>query len=653
MAQAEPDARQLEAGWSALERDDLPGAERIAVRLLEKNPRESQALHLLGTTLLYQERFQEALAPLSEAHRVAPRQGSGHRLGYCCLALGDFEAAARELEREIRAYPQLINARNALGVALIRLLRREQALAVFLEATQLDAASPEANSNAGSLLADLGRVNEAVPYLRAAVRARPGLADAHFNLGLAYQRLKRHEEAADSLQLALDLAPRMPYALGHLVWNRIAQCRWEGTAERIAGLREQVRREGVPAMPFEFVAVSEDPAEQRRCAELHVARTLGTRPAPLWHGERYRHDRIRLAYLSADFCEHATAYLMAGLFERHDRSRFETIALSYGPDDASPMRKRLARAFERFVDASTLSDAAAARVLRDLEIDIAVDLKGHTTDARPGILAHRPAPVQVTYLGFPGTTGADFIDYVLADRHVLPESGQAAWSEKVLYLPECYQANDASRVIADRTPSRAEAGLPPQGFVFCSFNNNYKITPQMFDVWMRLLRHVPASVLWALEDNIGARCNLQREAEARGVEPARLVFAPRMPHAAHLARHRLADLFLDTLPYNAHTAASDALWAGLPLLTCTGNTFAGRVAGSLLHAIGLPELVTHSLADYEALALQLAANPARLSALRARLAVNRMTAPLFDTDRFRRHLEAAYLRMLELRPAQT
>jgi len=651
MAQADPDARQLEAGWSALDGNDLPGAERIARRLLEKDPLESQALHLLGASLLYQERFQEALAPLDEAHRAAPRKGSGHRLGYCHLALGDFEAAVRELEREVRLYPQLINARNALGVALIRLSRREQALATFLEAIQLDPASPEANSNAGSLLADLGRVNEALPYLQAAVRASPGLADAHFNLGLAYQRLKQHAQAADSLQLALDIAPRMPYALGHLVWNRIAQCRWEGTAERIASLREQVRRDGVPAMPFEFVAVCEDPAEQRRCAELHVARSLGARPAPLWHGERYRHDRIRVAYLSADFCEHATAYLMAGLIERHDRSRFETIALSYGPDDASPMRRRLAQAFERFVDVRTLTDAAAARVLRDLEIDVAVDLKGHTTDARPGILAHRPAPVQVSYLGFPGTTGTDFIDYVLADRHVLPEFEQAAWSEKVVYLPECYQANDAGRAIADRTPSRAAAGLPTPGFVFCSFNNNYKITPQVFDAWMRLLRQVPASVLWVLEDNTEARCNLQREAEARGVEPQRLVFAPRVPHAEHLARHRLADLFLDTLPCNAHTGASDALWAGLPLLTCTGNTFAGRVAASLLHAIGLPELVTHSLAEYEALALQLAANPERLSALRARLAANRMTAPLFDTDRFRRHLEAAYLRMLESRGA--
>lgn len=651
MARADPDARQLEAGWSALERNDLPGAERIARQLLEQDPLESQALHLLGESLLYQERFQEALAPLDEAHRAAPRKGSGHRLGYCHLALGDFEAAARELEREVRLYPQLINARNALGVAQMRLTRREQALATFLEAARLDPASPEANSNAGSLLADLGRVNEALPYLQAAVRASPGLADAHFNLGLAYQRLKQHEQAAGSLQRALDIAPRMPYALGHLVWNRIAQCHWDGTAERIASLREQVRRDGVPAMPFQFVALCDDPAEQRRCAELHVARSLGARPAPLWRGERYRHDRIRLAYLSADFCEHATAYLMAGLFERHDRSRFETVALSYGPDDGSPMRRRLARAFDRFVDARTLSDAAAAHVLRDLEIDVAIDLKGHTADARLGILAHRPAPVQVGYLGFPGTTGADFIDYVLADRHVLPESERAAWSEKVVYLPECYQANDAGRAIADRTPARAEAGLPSQGFVFCSFNNNYKIAPQVFDAWMRLLRQVPASVLWVLEDNAGARGNLQREAEARGVGPQQLVFAPRVPHAEHLARHRLADLFLDTLPCNAHTSGSDALWAGLPLLTCTGNTFAGRVAASLLHAIGLPELVTRSLAEYEALALQLAVNPGRLSALRARLAANRMTAPLFDTDRFRRHLEAAYLRMLESRRA--
>jgi predicted O-linked N-acetylglucosamine transferase (SPINDLY family) len=284
-------------------------------------------------------------------------------------------------------------------------------------------------------------------------------------------------------------------------------------------------------------------------------------------------------------------------------------------------------------------------MLRELEADIAIDLKGHTTDARPGILAFRPAPIQVGYLGFPGTSGAPFVDYLIADRFVLPEGEQRFYSEKVVYLPGCYQVNDARRAIAASTPSRAAAGLPAEGFVYCCFNNNYKISPRLFDIWMRLLREVPDSVLWLLEDNSAARRNLQNEAQARGVNPARLVFAARLPHAEHLARHRLADLFLDTLPCNAHTSASDALWAGLPLVACAGSSFAGRVAGSLLHAVGLPELVTENLEEYAALALKLAKDRRLLGEVRAKLARNRSTAPLFATDLFRRHIESAYQTM--------
>lgn len=651
MGDADAILEMLAAGWKAIDVDDLAGSERIARSLLARNGNDAQALHLLGASLLFQARYPEALAPLREADRRAPRKGSAHRLGYCCLALGDFAAAVEALEREVRAHPDLINARNALGVALVNLSRREEALAVFGDAARLAPDSAESNTNAGNVLVELGRHDEAIPYLQRAVRASPGLADAHFNLGLAYQRLKRHEEAAASLQQALDIAPHMPYALGHRVWNDVTRCRWEGLGERVAELRRQVRDAGIPAMPFEFIAVADDPEEQRRCAELHMRQSLPRRPVPLWRGERYRHERLRIAYVSADLREHAVAYLAAGVFERHDRAHFETIALAHGADDGGPMRARLTRAFDRFVDARSLSDAQAARLLRDLEVDIAVDLMGHTTDARLGILAHRPAPVQVSYLGFPGTTGADFIDFVIADRIVLPHDEQAYWSERIVHLPDCYQPNDATRRIAERTPSREQAGLPRDAFVFCCFNNNYKITPEVFAVWMRVLRKVPGSVLWLLEDSDGSRRNLEREAEAQGIAPQRLAFASRLPHAEHLARHRLADLFLDTLPYNAHTGASDALWAGLPLVTCLGKCFAGRVAASLVHAAGLPELAVGTLQEYESLALELAADRGRLAALRARLESDRNTMALFDTARYCRHLESAYRRMLQMRAA--
>jgi predicted O-linked N-acetylglucosamine transferase (SPINDLY family) len=353
-----------------------------------------------------------------------------------------------------------------------------------------------------------------------------------------------------------------------------------------------------------------------------------------------------VAYLSADFHDHATAYLMAEFFERHDSTRFETIAISFGPDRQDGMRQRLRQAFGQFIDVRGHSDAEVAQLLRSLEVDIAVDLKGYTQDCRTGILARRCAPVQVNYLGFPGTMGAPYIDYIVGDATVTPPGCERFYTEHIVRLPHSYQVNDRQRAIAAQTPTRQQQGLPDEGFVFACFNNNYKITPEVFGIWMRLLAQVQGSVLWLLADNDAAPAHLRSEAAARGIDSRRLVFAPRAPLPEHLARHRLADLFLDTLPYNAHTTASDALWAGLPVLTCLGASFAGRVAASLLRAAGLPELVATSLADYEALAFALATTPGRLAALRARLERSRLECPLFDTAAFVRSMERAYEEMV-------
>jgi predicted O-linked N-acetylglucosamine transferase (SPINDLY family) len=369
----------------------------------------------------------------------------------------------------------------------------------------------------------------------------------------------------------------------------------------------------------------------------------------IWRGERYAHDRIRVAYVSADFRDHAVAHLLTGLFEHHDRVRFETIAIALGPDDRSEMRVRLQDAFERFVDVRGKTDLDVARLMRELEVDIAIDLTGHTSNARPALLSHRPAPIQVNYLGYSGTMGADHIDYIIGDRFIIPEHQQPQFSERVVYLPDTYFAYDSKQRISHNAPTRAEQGLPETGFVFCAFNGTFKLTPHVFDVWMRLLHAVEGSVLWLSQANIAAVRNLRRESETCGIDAARLIFAPRLERMEdHLARHRLGDLFLDTLPYNAHTTASDALWAGLPVLTCRGDTFAGRVAASLLNAVGLPELVTDNLADYEALALRLARDPILLGQIKAKLARNRDTYPLFDTARFARHIEAAYTTMWEI-----
>jgi predicted O-linked N-acetylglucosamine transferase (SPINDLY family) len=368
--------------------------------------------------------------------------------------------------------------------------------------------------------------------------------------------------------------------------------------------------------------------------------------APLWRGETYAHERIRVAYISADFRAHAAATLTAGMFEQHDRRHFEVIGASFGPDDRSPMRARLSSAFDSFLDVREKSDAEIAALLRHMEVDIAVDMMGFTEGCRPGILAQRPAPIQVNFLGFPGTMGAPYMDYVIGDEVVIQERAHPFYREKVVTLPHSFMPSDSTREIAARVFSRLEEGLPEDGFVFCCFNASYKINPRIFDVWMRLLTKVPGSVLWLGQANAEAQRHLRDEAQRRGVPAERLVFARFVDSAAeHLSRLGLAGLFLDTMPYNAHATANDALWAGVPVLTCAGESFAGRVAASLLHAVGLAELVTDSLQAYEDRASELARNPDALACAKEKLARNRAVAPLFDTARYVRHLESAYAEM--------
>jgi protein O-GlcNAc transferase len=557
------------------------------------------------------------------------------------LASGAFAAAVASYRAALVIEPGSVRAHNNLGQALMRLDRRAEAMASYERAIELDPGYAIAYNNLGIALHEQGAYEAALRCYERALELNPSFAEAHNNLGNTLQQLKRYDEAARHFERLFDLVPDHQRALGAAFGARLACCDWTQYADASARIAAGVHAAQPVIQPFTFLAISDSPELQLRCARIHVDNLLPAAARLPWNGARYEHEKIRVAYLSADYHEHATAALTAGLFEAHDRQRFETIAISFGPDDSSAMRRRLEGAFDRFIDIRQMSDTQAVQLLQSLEIDIAVDLKGHTT-RRLGLLARRPAPVQVNYLGYPGTMGLEQIDYILADPIVLPREQRCHYSESVAYLPECYQVNDDRRVIAEVTPTRGELGLPPDGFVFCCFNNHYKITPAIFAVWMQLLQQVPGSVLWLLEDNHAAARNLRREAQDGGVSAERLVFASRLGAAEHLARQRLADLFLDTLPYNAHTTASDALWAGLPVLTCLGNAFPGRVAASLLEAIGLSELITHTLEEYAARAMELASDPGQLGALRVRLARNRGNHPLFDTGRFCRHLEAAY-----------
>ncbi len=557
--------------------------------------------------------------------------------------LADAEARYREV---LKADATNFDAAQGLARLQFQSGRFDDALAIIDRAIADHPERAELWSNRGAALAAMKRFDEATACFDRALRLNPSFVGAQVNRANALLELGRYADAIRDYENVLRTNPDAASARGGLIRCKIQICDWKGLEAAWEQALVDIRAGKSAVPPMVATALCRSAEDQLHCARILAQRYFSAR-APLWRGERYGHKRIRLAYVSADFHAHATATLSAGLFEQHDSGRFETYALSFGPDDGSRMRQRLERAFTRFLHVPGASDDEIAKSLREMEIDVAVDLKGFTADARPGIFARRPAPVQVSYLGYPGTMGVPYIDYLIADRIVIPPGERRHYSEAVVYLPDSYQPNDSTREIALITPTRSELRLPEAGFVYCCFNNPYKITPDMFDIWMQLLNEVDASVLWLLEDSQAAMDNLRREAAARGVSPERLVFAPRMPPEQHLARQRAADLFLDTLPYNAHTTASDALWAGVPVLTALGATFAGRVAASLLEAVGLPELVASSLDEYHAKALKLAREPADLAGLRNKLASNRDGSPLFNTRRYTRHLEAAYLEMIE------
>jgi predicted O-linked N-acetylglucosamine transferase (SPINDLY family) len=614
-------------------------------RALAIDANDSEALFNRGFALLQLGRHGEAIASYDRLLAINPNDAEAHNnRGNVLNDIARLEEALASYDRALairRDYPEALNNR---GAVLTRLKRPQAALASFDQALALRPAYAAAHNNRGNALAELERIDEALASYDRAIAAWPDYAEALCNRGGALADLRRHAEAIESFERGLALAPGHPRALSGLANSAVAICDWVRTARLTALLEEHVRARKSIISPQVFLGYCDDPALQLACARNYAQAQVAHVPPQLAAGAIQRRPRIRLGYVCADFRRHATTHLVAGLFEQHDRSRFEVYGISIGPGDDSDIRTRVVRSFDQFLDLQAKSDHEVARLMHELKIDISVDMMGR----RPAIFAPRPAPIAVNYLVYPGTMGADFYDYILADAIVLPFDQQPFYAERIVHLPDSYQVNDARRAIAPQVPSREEAGLPARGFVFCCFNNPYKITAEMFAVWMRLMGALDGSVLWLLRDDPATEANLRREAAARGVDPARLVFAGRLEPPQHLARHRLADLFLDTLPYNAHTTASDALWAGLPVLTCRGRAFPGRVAASLLHAVGLDELVTYSLADYEALALRLAGDPALLGGLRQKLEGNRSSAPLFDTARTCRHMEAAYQRMWEL-----
>jgi protein O-GlcNAc transferase len=563
--------------------------------------------------------------------------------GNVLIELRRYQDALTAFDRARALMPNLAEAWLGCGNVFSRFRRYDESLAAYDRAATLRPDLAEAWLGRGNLLSELGRYDDASAAYDKALILKRDLATAWLGRAHILTERKRCEEALAAYDKAVALKADLNYAAGARLFLKLFMCDWTNLTAEVADLLTTVRERKSSTTPFMALAIPSSTADQLQCAKQYIRDQPAF--APVWRGEVYAHDRIRVAYLSADFHETAMASLLAGLFEQHDRSRFDITALSFGPDRTTAMRHRLADAFEHFIDVRQKSDQDIAELVRRLEIDIAVDLMGFTRNNRLGVFARRPAPIQVNYLGFPGTMGADYIDYMIADSTIVPEDQSSQYSEQVIWLPQTYLANDNRRPSSERTPTRRECALPENGFIFCCFNNSYKITPEVFDIWMNLLRRTNDSILWMIEENPAASVNLRREAEKRGVSSQRLVFAPRTNSADHLARHRLANLCLDTLPYNAHTTACDALWAGVPILTCLGTTFAGRVAASALQAIGLDELITRSPDEYEALAFKLAHDPASLERIREKIVRNRDTCALFDTARSARAFESAYTMM--------
>jgi protein O-GlcNAc transferase len=590
------------------------------------------------------DRLDEALASYEHALAAQPdyfdaRQNRGQVLS---LLRRPKEALA-EFDRALLTNPDDADVLTNRGSALFELQRWTETLASCDRALAIAPDHLEALHNRGSALIGLGRFEEALSSYDRALALKPDQAATLNHRGNALLQLERVDEAAQSFARTVALDPDLEFARGNLFHAQLLCCDWSGYDEARNLIASGASEGKEHWLPFMFQTAPTSAAAQLACNRAYSAAHYPRSLEPLWRGERYRHDRVRIAYLSADFRNHPVAYSLVQVWEGHDRTRFETAAISFGPLIPGEFGERLERAFDRFIDARDRRDGDIAALLREREVDIAIDLMGYTSSGRPGIFALRPVPIQATFLGYAGTTGADYIDYIVADQTVIPEDERRCYSEHVAYLPDTFMPFDGTRQIAERTPSRHGQGLPETGFVFCSFNNTYKLTPPVFDVWMRLLHEVEGSVLWLSGGNPASIANRRDYARQREIDPDRLIFASRTERMDdHLARHRLAGLFLDTLPYNAHVTAAEALWTGLPIVTCLGTSYSGRVAASLLQAVGLPELVTENLEEYETLALKLARDPALLGQIKAKLAGNRATRPLFDTARYTRHLESAY-----------
>lgn len=618
-------------------------------KAIEVNPHRAEGWLNKGVILNELKRYDEALAQYNQAILLKPDYlEAWSNKGNVLHTLKRFDEALIHHNQAIKLSNSDAETLFNKGFTLYELKRYEEALTHYNQAILLKPNYQEALSNKGLVLHTLKRFNEALTYYAQALKLKNSDAGTLYNNGLTLHELKRYEEALAYYELANQLNPDLDCILGTLVHERMIVGVWADIDSKISALANKLRTTKKATNPFNVLSVIDSPHLHLLAAKNWIEEEFPVNYA-LPDIPKYANKKIRVAYFSADFREHPVSALTAELFELHNRDRFEIFAFSLHSVPADDhVRARLIKAFDHFIDVDDLSDLQITELARKHQIDIAVDLGGHTQGARPGIFAYRAAPIQVNYLGFPGTLGAEYMDYIIADQTIIPKDRQLYYSEKIAYLPDTYMVNDSKREPTKKPLTKSEFNLPETGFIFCCFNNSYKINPPTFQNWMRILEKVDGSVLWLSENNAAFQKNLRSEAEKRGICLDRLIFAKRVADPSiHLARHMLADLFLDARPYNAHTTAVDALLAGLPVLTLIGESFASRVAASLLNAVGLPELITHTEEEYETLAIDLATNPEKVIALKQKLTQNHSKTALFDTKLFTRNIEHTYQIMYE------
>tara|TARA_B100001996_G_scaffold380251_1_gene367386 strand:- start:116 stop:1984 length:1869 start_codon:yes stop_codon:yes gene_type:complete len=590
----------------------ISDAKKICTNIYKKNPKHFDNLRLLNFIYFKEKKFSKALSFINEA---------------------------------IKINPNFAETYNVQGNTLNELKQLNQAIISYDKAIKINPNFSNAYYNKGLVLHELKNTNLAIENYKEAIKINPNFFQAYNNMGFAFHQLKRFDESLKSYEKAFAINPNSNFLLGKIIHSKNFLCEWKSHKENLKNLTDQLENNKASCLPFATLSLFDSPRLQKKAAELWIQETFPKNNIPEKIKKYKSNKKIKLGYYSADYHNHATSFLIAELMELHNKSKFELFGFSFGPNKQDEMRKRVSSSFDQFIDVRFKSDYEIVELSRKLEIDIAVDLKGITTDSRFGIFLKRCAPIQINFLGYPGTLGTSTIDYILADKILISKKNQKNFFEKIIYMPNSYQPNDTKKKISKKNFTRKEMGLPKNSFVFCCFNQNYKITPDVYDIWMKLLKKIDGSVLWLMKNSEKVTENLKKEAIKRNIKSNRIIFAEKMPLAEHLARHKLADLFIDTFPYNAHTTCSDALWSGLPVITRMGESFASRVGASLLSAIELNELITKSEKEYEKLAIKLATNPKLLNKIKNKLKKNKVLKPLFNTKLYTSNIELAYTKI--------